>query len=446
MFGSNNGKRKMKLSFKNSDASAEQITAYKKLFFILVIAITLVTVLTSSVPFLSREQVDGMLTGFSEELSTYAQSSGSQASFTYGAVEVAGSGYQRRALVANPSLSVSRTLWFGPQTITLSAPNMVLLPDPSGTGSFIVEFPEPLTISERGIPSHTLSFPDGPGRYAVIPQGSGEDRQYLHTLILPPRFQLSSYNGGKLMVTYDAGPRAALRYTPSQLKSETSVAFRNLALVGQDSTVQIGSLSSAATRAPAEEGRIAFDTSLTLNDIAVKKGSELEGPYSFKLSAAGKRLGGAAGAANPESDVDVKELVLSADQFQLSAAGKMKRTADDSLPYGGLDVKVKHFSSLRNSNTLAPEIKLALVEMASRATGADASTADDLAFSVQREKLGSLMIGASRFEELAAIFISRALLGGAAPLLLPEGTPATGGEPPAQPIDTPEPSKEKPST
>ena len=81
----------------------------------------------------------------------------------------------------------------------------------------------------------------------------------------------------------------------------------------------------------------------------------------------------------------------------------MARKADDSLPYGSADVHVENFSSLRNSNNLPPELKAAVVDIASRISGADASSAEELLFTIKRDKLGALSIGKSGFEELAGV-------------------------------------------
>lgn len=440
-----------RLHLRNKDATPEEITSYKKLFFILLMAITIGVILTTQVPHITPESAKAQLDAFAATIAAEAKDSGMEASFTHGDITIAGFGYNKQAVIASPALNVTQTTWLGPNTVTLSTPRMYLIPSAIGN-VFHAVFPDPLTVSRNGAPQRTLSFSGGQPAYTLVEQRYNDVSEFVHTVFLPPHMTIASGPAGseqKTEITYNERPQVAFKRAPAQKRSEITLGFQNILIREGERQITIGSASLGVMRKPNEDGKIAFDSVTLLSDIGVKTMQGLEGPYSFKLSTAGTRSAVPTPPMAPQdSDLTVRELVLTADKFQLQATGQISRKPDDSLPFGLLDVQVKNFSSLRNSPTLAPEIKAAIVDIASRVSGVDAASAEDMQFTVKRDKLGPLAIGTASFEDVAAIFFSRVMLGGQTPpsAIVPPSAPAAGGEPGAQPAEPPAAPESAPST
>jgi hypothetical protein len=440
--------RKFKLFCKTSEASTEQVTCYKKIFFVLVLAIVLAVVLTSNVVTMSQQSVEAQLKSSSDSIARYARDNGSEASLTYGDIQLMGFGYEKYAHVATPTLSFTRSGWLGQEKIVLSSDSVLIRPDASNVQGFTLEFPEPITISKNGQGLNVLSFANGTPKYVYMPYRKGGEDVLSHRLSLPPEFTLTPPDGSgeTISVTYDAAPKVVLLQVPATNHSESELEFHNITITDPGTVITAGMLTSILTRDPAEEGKLAFDSTIVINDIGYKRGGDLDGPYSLKFSGNGTRVIPVDGKLPPpDTSLNLRELSVSADKFRLVASGAINRTADDFMPHGKADVNIENFPSLLASDNLSPELKTALAATLSQVTGADAASEDALNFSVVREPMGEVGVGNVGLEDAITTFFTRMMLGGGE---APQPAPDVEDSPPADEPeeDAPLPEEEKPST
>lgn len=396
-----------------------RVTRKRKVLLLLVMALSLLCILIPGTPLLTKGRVEAQLSAFAAQVAQYAQETGNVATFTYGEVTISGMGYNKRARVAGPTLTFTRRTLMGQDVASISTPGMVIVPDTAGAARLSVEFPEPFTLASNDVPQSILTFHEGTLRYAVVREPGSEGPMLRHSLLPPPSFTLKpapGRQGGDVAVSYAPGAEITSLYTPAQAKSDTRLALRNLSIAETGLTINVASVSSTLLRKPAEGGKLAFDTAFALTDVEVKRGERAYGPYSLKISAEGTRVVAVDGALPPpDTDVQLREFSLAGGKLRVNAKASFSRKADDSLPYGTADVQVENFSAFRDGTDFSPEMRAAVTEALSRIIGADAGKAEELLFSIRREKLGDVLIGSSNVEEVLTAFFSRLLLGAAGP-------------------------------
>ncbi len=422
---------------------------------ILLVIIAVLIILSGGGNIISKPYVEAQLKAFADSVAQDAKERGAQASFRYDDVTIKGMFFTKKAYITNPSLSISQGSPMRPagRTTTISTPMAVVEPDKITGTNINVHFPSPFTVAQQGAPAIMLRF-EGEPVYALARSKAENKTTVRHSFYLPAKLtvsQNSETNAGQpktLVITYDMNPTVNSIINEDGSR-EGALNFRNIRITDSTSEKQevtIGNFASDIRQSAAPNSRLAFDTTLSVNDIGVKTDKRESGPYSFKLSLEGTVPAQTmADKTSQPSDLDmtVREVAFTSDKFEVRAKGSINRKPDDMLPFGALDFAVNHYQDLLNSELVRPDARSVVVSVANLITGQPTEALQDLKFTVKRDKGGTLMVGQAPFEQLMLFIMPQlrlrpdAALPGSAPVtaapqpeaVQPEPTPAPQSQP-----------------
>ncbi|MBV8939798.1 MAG: hypothetical protein JO089_08195, partial [Alphaproteobacteria bacterium] len=396
------------------DSQRYRATPAKKIIGTLVLILAIIAIMVSGVPVMSRSFVETQLQRFGAYIAQRSErENGVTATFAYDGVGMEGGilNLGTRAVVMNPSLAFQRGTGPGSETIGLATDRVRLIPRNDSGNNVDIEFPDPLRISDNGVHTSTVTF-EGMPRYNFMQKTQNKEVEQWHALYLPPKFAIQPETADgkpaegktRVMVSYNPNPVINARIVPATDATTSEFHLQNLSIAGEDgkTSVTAGSVDSSTHR-NTENGKIAFGVVFSLQDVGVQSKGVLEGPYHFKLDASGTHAIGTAGEPVKEADLAVREITFGSDKFSVNASGTINTRPDDPLPFGQLDVTTKNFAALRDGPMLSPENKALLTDVASKVTGVDAATADELHFTIKRDKQGPLMLGNATLDDVASL-------------------------------------------
>lgn len=412
-----------------ADRRRRRSQTYKKIFTLVVMAIAIMMIYSTSIPIITRPLVEAQLASFTNYIATHArQEHGMDANFSYGDISIDGLG--RSATIHNPALLLSDSSFLGQGKTEIKTEEIVI--KSVGDSAYAVFFPKPFTIIDQSQRNTRLAF-DGVPTYQFHPENADGQTVWAHSITLPPKFTLAA---NLPLEQAMKEPVTTVTYAPDHTfllkqyadgRNETTIAFRdiNASVSNEPLSLSIGSLSTVASRGIAAEGKYPFDSSVTLADVGIKRGDVLDGPYNFKLGMNGVSAPADETGTIRDMDMNLREFALYSDKFRVGATGSISRKPDDSLPFGQINVTVTNYPALRDTPAIGPEIKAAMDDVVARVSGPQPAAGADIAFAIKRDKLGTLAIGQASLEDITAIFITRLLLNrnseqGAPVMLTPE--------------------------
>lgn len=374
----------------------------------LALVIALFAVLLGGGGSVSKPVIEAQLKAFGERIAQEGRENGAEASFTYEGVDTSGFFFNRKATIASPRLSLTQKPAFGAASTTaISTPQAVAVAGGLTGRDLKVRFPQPFTVWEDGKEQAAIAFAGEPV-FSLNRVNQGKNAETRHSLALPPKFTVTPAvgdNGAKpapITVTYDANPVLAV-ILRDEGSREANTEIRNLRIVQEGEKPEeasVGSISVVSKQMADENGARRFDVVLAVNDIGMKTQNGENGPYSVKLSAQGSTPAAALDAAKAESDIVLRELMLSTDLYSLEANGTISQKADDPLPSGNVEVVIKNFNVFAAGPLVENEYRPLLLTTLSAIVGQSVEGLRDVSFTISREPRGVMMIGNVTFEQL----------------------------------------------
>lgn len=414
------------------------------------IALLLAGILSAGPKNITPENVSVSLNRFSDFVSAEAANSGKDAKFSYGNMSISGWGSEKYAVVSDIRLDVKKQSIAESTTLTLTTPKIQVTQDAVALGRLNFVFTDPVTIATDGKPVATVTFSE-PLKYAHT-EGRDKDPTVIQMLALPPQITftaLSAPEGAKpetLTVTYERNPVLKVKTNPVTHQREADYYFKHINLVSSSgSNVAIGALTGHMSETAGKDNQPEGEYKLMVSDFTTVPAAK---PCSFttEMSYAGERpLMKVSGllAGTRETQLHIKNMMLTCDEFKVAADGDVARLPDDPLVSGLMHVSIENPAKFLASDLIDANMRTVLSQALTKIAGQPVDSLPRVEIPLKRDKNSTFMIGDITFEELAASLLANAInLQQLAPASPAATVPAEPAEPaaPVEPAVIPAPN------
>lgn len=415
---------------------------------VLVLAAAVGVILFTGNQPLTVEFVRAELEATSARLAANASVKGRQASLSYGEIRTQGFLFDTKVVVQNPVITYTSTKNGQPSTVSAATDYVVFGTGDMSGGNFYVDMPAPIRVQTSASETFTLSDAGTPRIAAakMIENGTALQRFALQLTgpitVSPPDAGEGAATPKPITISFAPNPTISLNNATDGSITSNQFEFKDISIVAQgeaQDAITIASANVLAKKTRADKGDESLDVVTQLTDLAVTQSGAPGSKYDFTASIEGilhppatqstTHVGDPVANAPtslaytpPEAEINVREISLGNDHFKATARGLVVKSADDSLPFGTVEVDINNFSYLRDSDLISAQEKPLMMNLITQINGEPLSAdAKDFVFKITREKLGTSYVGKTTFEALTASLMANmmALPESAAPPIPP---------------------------
>lgn len=401
---------------------------------------------------ITKENVEKHLQLFNTYVSKQSTDNNKEGSFTWGDISLEGWGFEKQALIANPSINLTDKIdgskW------TIATPSAVATPDRSPD---ILHFAVPgaITLSLNGDLKQTMTF-SAPPKYSYF-DGNREGMHTLeHDFKLPSQITLTPAKttddrGDKIstvVISYDGMPVLRSTVKPEAGERTILAEFSNLRIsTDQVEQVVVTTLMSRYSEKKLPENAVEGSYSLMMTDLLLSQADGVMTPYSFSgdFKFATVPPAPLPTDVNPETttppkastEFTISKMQLIASEFEIKLEGKVVASPDDPLLSGDILLEIKNAGNFLASKLVPSEVKPIVESALLKISGQAIDATTTVSLPIKREKNGTLYIGSLTFEELTAAIFADIMANQPTVTHLPENPPANApGAAPVSPVAT----------
>ena len=400
---------------------------------------------------ISKEIVENELQNLSAQISEEALAQGKTAKLTYGEVEITGWGYNKKAVIHNPSVEVAADAPLGKSWV-VSTDSVVGEADPTNAQRVILSAAAPFNISEDGKQKSVVSFAE-PLKYAYTQLNVDGVKTAEQDIFVPTQISISPVAApvdgaspqvapvaeapkGGTIISFATAPTLQILSSAEKNKRIVSYNFSGLSVATDDGNkVTVGSIIGKFDKEDGEgTGSFLAKYSLALGDVVLANAANSSKPYEFNLdtaiagtitapkavelpvtpvadaSALSQSLTSQAPVAPApiaptpvvSKKITVNEISLASADFKIHAAGDISVESDDPLPSGLVNFQIDNLQKFLGSEIVPAEMRGVVEGVLEKMTGQPVSKQENAAIPFKRDKNGVLYLGNSTFEALTA--------------------------------------------
>lgn len=398
-----------------------------------------------------KSGVENNLNKLSQQLSDIGNSYNKNIKLTHGVIEAGVWGVSRRSVVHNVKLEITGKTPENMANFTVELGDVAIYADQYNPKKTLIEISGSINFYQYTHLVNSLNFSE-PLVYSYLQTQPGSPPSFQNNIILPKKITLFTHSqeatpaegtemnslvsGGKeekFSASFTVNP--IIEFVSTGMDSLSSVSYDlsglTVASGGRQKIISFGTLKSQFNEEDGDdEGKKAGKYSFVADDVMLYKDEAVTKPYTFNINTnlvfddVKKGLSATESSSDvlknhfndnlnliENRDVTLNNVTLSNPDFQMRATGNFSNTAGDPLPSGAINIDIDHLQGFLGSELVAIEGKDLVESGLIKILGQPLTGQDQVAFTLKREKNGTLYVGNTTFEELVASVLSGSVIG-----------------------------------